>query len=394
MASFTSFSSHRSQFPALQSKTYFNFGGQGPLPLTASTAITEAYTFLQETGPFSGTANQWLTKRGEQTRHAIAQAIGAPVGTVALTDNVTVGCNIALWGITWQPGDRILIGDCEHPGVIATIREIRRRFGVAIDTLPLLPTLNGGDPVAMLKQHLRSHTRLVVVSHLLWNTGQVLPLKEMATACQAYPSAQSIQILVDGAQSVGSLPEHVDSLGCDFYAFTGHKWLCGPAGVGGLYVSSSALESLHPTFIGWRGVELSPQGDPRAWMSGAVRYEVATSPYPLYEGLQAAIAIHETVGDRQARYAQICQLSDYLWTELKRLPDVKLLKDSAPKSGLVSFQVEGRRSHKKLVEHLEQKGYCLRTLAQPDCIRACVHYFTLPSEIDSLIQVLSELLSS
>ena len=160
-----------------------------------------------------------------------------------MTENVTVGCNIAFWGIDWQPGDRILLSDCEHPGVIASIQEICRRFQVSVDLFPLLATLNTGDPVAIIASRLQPQTRLVVFSHVLWNTGQVVPVAEIAAAIRQYPSARPIQILIDAAQSVGLLPLKLDELGIDFYAFTGHKWWCGPEGVGGLYVHPAARAS-------------------------------------------------------------------------------------------------------------------------------------------------------
>ena len=71
--------------------------------------------------------------------------------------------------------------------------------------------------------------------------------------------------MVDAAQSVGSLDLNLPELEIDYYAFTGHKWLCGPAGVGGLYISQEAFQELNPTFIGWRGVEMDDRGKPIAW---------------------------------------------------------------------------------------------------------------------------------
>jgi len=380
---------HRQQFPALANKTYFNYGGQGPMPQAAIDAINNSQEYIQRRGPFSSEVNAWITQEVEQTRLAIASELNTPAETITITEDVTVGCNIAMWGIDWQAGDHILLSDCEHPGIIATAAEISRRFGVEVDTCPLMATLNEGDPANVIAQHLRSHTRLVVLSHLLWNTGQVLPIDKIAEVCKQHQGSRPLQILVDAAQSVGLLPLNLTQLGADFYAFTGHKWLCGPAGVGGLYVRPEAQSTLHPTFIGWRSVVTDSTGKPTNWQPDGRRYEVATSAFSQYAGLRAAIATHQQWGTAQERYQQICKLSQYLWQRLNDLSDTICLRTTPPQAGLVSFQLKNSSStdkvHLKLVQYLEIQGLMTRTLVDPDCVRACVHYFTLESEIDQLV---------
>ncbi len=383
---------HRVQFPALANKNYFNFGGQGTMPRQALEAIFSAYKYTAESGPFSLQTNDWIEQIVPLVRKTIAQELGTEPETITLTENVTAGCNIALWGIDWQAGDRILMTDCEHPGVIAIVQEISRRFGVEVSTCPIMATLNQGDPVTVISQHLQPNTRLVVLSHLLWNTGQVLPLAEIVELCHNYDrSSKPVQVLVDAAQSVGSLPLNLSELGADFYAFTGHKWWCGPAGVGGLYVRPEALVDPNPTFIGWRSVCKDEKGKPIGWQEGGRRFEVATSAYPLYEGLREAIATHQQWGTSQERYQQICQLSEYLWQGLSQVEGINCLKTSPPEAGLVSFQVTGNISHEKLVQSLEKRGFMLRTLVNPDCVRACVHYFTLPAEIENLVEQVKQI---
>ena len=385
----TDLKEHRQQFPGLINKTYFNFGGQGTMPETALNAIIDTHKYIQEVGPFSGKINSWLTHRGNLLREAIATELGTTPKTITLTENVTAGCNIAMWGLDWQQGDRILMTDCEHPGIIATVEEIARRFGVEVSICSIMDTLNNGDPVEVIHSNLTEKTRLVVLSHLLWNTGQVLPLKEITRACHNYSATKKIRVMVDAAQSVGSLDLNLPELEIDYYAFTGHKWLCGPAGVGGLYISESAFAELNPTFIGWRGVEMDDRGKPIAWKQDGTKFEVATSAYPEYEGLRSAIAVHQEWGSKSDRYQRICELSKSLWSQLQQIDRVSCLKHTAPEAGLVSFQVADVE-HKQLVNSLERQGFLLRTIADPDCIRACVHYLTLPEEIEELLEAIEK----
>lgn len=385
----SSLDSFRQQFPALHAKAYFNYGGQGPLSHAALEAIRTGFEQVQQLGPFSGKVYHWVTQATEQLRRTIAHELGTTPDTISLTEDVTVGCNIALWGIDWKFGDHLLMSDCEHPGVIAATQEIARRFGVEVSTCPLQATLNEGDPVAVIASHLRSQTRLVVLSHILWNTGQVLPLAEIVAACHSYSLKRPIRVLVDAAQSVGVLPLNLEAIGVDFYAFTGHKWWCGPEGVGGLYVHPTARETLHPTFIGWRGITKDASGLPTGWQPDGRRYEVATSAYPLYAGLNAAIALHQACGSSQARYQRIKTLSRSLWQHLKGLPGVTCLRTTPPETGLVSFRL-ANQAHDQLVQFLEARDILTRTILDPACVRACVHHFTLESEIERLVQAVAE----
>ncbi len=370
----------RLQFPALTDKGYFNFGGQGPLSRKALNAIISSYDKVQVQGPFSITVNAWAQDVIAATKQAICSEVGGQPRNITLTENVTMGCNIALWGIEWQEGDEILVGDCEHPGIIGILQELVHRFGVKLNFCSIFDTLNEGDPTEVISQALTPKTRCLVISHLPWNTGQVLPLKEICDVCHS----QDVQVMVDAAQSVGGLDLDLVDIGVDFYAFTGHKWCCGPAGVGGFFISDAAMETLRPTFIGWRGMKTWPSPEEVTLKNDGNQYEVATSAYPLQVGLTEAITLHQSWGTSAERYAKICEMSAYAWERLNAIDGVSCLKNSPPKSGLVSFKVDSPKGHKKLVEILEGKGFCLRTLTYPDCIRACTHYFTTEAEIDAM----------
>lgn len=381
---------YRQQFPALGDKAYFNFGGQGPMPQGAIGAIYQAHEYIQRSGPFSSEINNWINQEEKRTREAIAAELGTTADTIALTESVSVGCNIPLWGMEWRSGDHLLLSDCEHPSIIAAALELQHRFGIEVSTCPLQATLNEGDPVAVIQQHLRPNTRLLVISHILWNTGQVLPLQEIVQLCHSYAAAQApVRVLVDAAQSVGVLPLQLAASQVDFYAFTGHKWWCGAAGAGGLYISPDALTSIRPTFIGWRGITKNAAGFPTGFKPDASQFEVATSSYTLYAGLRAAIAIHHQWGSALERYQRIRELSGYLWQRLTELPQVSCLRQASPEAGLVSFQLESGK-HAQLAQFLEKQKFLLRTIPDPDCVRACVHYFTLESEIDALVQAIQQ----
>ncbi|MDE5076892.1 MAG: aminotransferase class V-fold PLP-dependent enzyme [Trichodesmium sp. St2_bin6] len=377
-------SSYRQNFPALANKNYFNYGGQGPMPKISLEAIYDSYKKVQNFGPFSGKIGKWVVNEATLMRRAIATELGVSPDTIALTPNVTVGCNISLWGLNWQEGDHILLSDCEHPGIIATIKEIQRRFNIEVSTCPIMETLNKGNPVTVIKENLRQNTKLLVISHILWNTGQVLPLTAIVKLCHSLFKSP-IKVLADAAQSVGVLPLQLAETEVDFYAFTGHKWWCGPEGLGGLYVSPKVRESLIPTFIGLGSILRDKVDQIIGWKPDGRRYEVSTSAYPLYSGLRQAISLHNQWGNAIERYERIQRLSKYLWDNLIKIPEVKCLSTSPPEAGLVSFQVTNGKSHQELVNFLENQDIMVRTIINPDCVRASIHYFSLEAEIDKLV---------
>jgi L-cysteine/cystine lyase len=391
LAKSPSIEAHRLHFPALSNKLYFNYGGQGPLPQTALDAIVESYIQLQQDGPFSKKALGWVMSQIERTHSVIAQELGVEASTITLTDSVSTGCNVALWGLPWDKDDHLLISDCEHPGIVAAVQELSRRFGVQVETCPVLQTLNAGDPVAVIAECVNVKTRLVILSHVLWNTGQVLPLAEVIVACRR--QNPEVLILVDAAQSVGVLPLNLAELEVDFYAFTGHKWLCGPDGVGALYIRPGLHDVLQPTFIGWRGIKTDAAGNPISWKADGTKFEMATAAFPLYRGLSEAIAIHHEWGSPAERYRRLCRLSHRMWSQLSQAKGVQCLSDRPPQSGLVSFKIHFG-SHHEWVAKIEAEQMMIRLIVHPNCLRACVHYLTLESEIDQFVSNLEKLIAT
>ena len=383
---------HRQLFPALANKVYFNYGAQGPMPLRAIAAVKRSYELMQACGPFSIEANARVKYELDQTRNAFAEELSVRAEDIALTENVSMGCNIVLWGTDWKAGDHLLLSDCENPGIVAAAQNIGRRFNVEVSTCPLGATLDRSETVAVTARHLRPNTRLVVLSHVLWNTGRVLPLAEIVELCRKHSTwKHAVKILADGAQSVGVLPLNLIETGVDFYAFSAHKWWCGPEGVGGLYIKPEALKSLLPTFIGWRSLDTHDADEGAGLHAQGQRFEVATSAYPLCAGFRAALITHRRWGSSDDRYRRVRSLCKYLWRQLVEMqnhtspPMVKCLQNSPPEAGIVSFQVAGKSSQ-KLVEYLETRGLMVRTMHAPDCVRVCVHYLTLRSELDRLCE--------
>ncbi|MEB3263249.1 MAG: aminotransferase class V-fold PLP-dependent enzyme [Synechococcus sp.] len=376
----------RAHLPALANKTYFNYGGQGPLPTLSLEAMVEAWREIQERGPFTGAVWPYVEQLTGRLRIHLARWFGVPPHRLALTENVTSGCVLPLWGLPWQSGDELLIGDCEHPGVVAACRELARRQALRITTLPVAD-LRGSVAATeaavlqRLEERLSPATRMVVLSHLLWNTGQQMPIAAVAGRLAGH--GRHPWLLVDGAQSLGSLPIQEAAAASDIYACTGHKWCCGPEGVGAVALSERVLQEAQPTLIGWRS--LSQEGSGQSSFHGdSRRFEVATSCVPLCAGLEQSLQLLEAEGSAQDRLALIQQHSQRLWSGLQEIEGLTPLLEVPPPAGLVSF-VRSGEPPEAVVQRLGEEGIWLRTLEDPHCLRACTHITTTSEEIDRLL---------
>lgn len=389
----------RQQMPALANKTYFNYGGQGPLPQPSLQAITDAFAAIQELGPFAAPVWPYVARCSEALRQRLGSPSWLGVGPrrLAFTENVTSGCVLPLWGLPWQRGDQLLLSDAEHPGVVAACRELARREGlelcfVAVADLRDGPGATDAAVLQRFEQACTARTRLVVLSHLLWNTGQVMPIAALAERLRQQPGQP--WLLVDGAQSLGAIPVAEAAAAADIYACTGHKWCCGPEGLGVVAVSERLLEQASPTLIGWRSladenaIAASPANS--RFHGDARRFEVATSCVPLFAGLEQSLRLLEQEGSAEQRLERIRARSRQLWQGLRAMAGVQTLLAVEPPAGLVSFTAE-RLAPAELVARLGERGLWLRTLADPVCVRACTHITTTAGEVEQLLQAIGEL---
>lgn len=374
--------------PALATKHYFNYGGQGPLPTPSLEAMVASWQKLQQLGPFGRDVWPWLNQEVGALRRALGHLCGVPPQRLALTENVTSGCVLPLWGLPFEPGDRLLISDAEHPGVVAACRELARRQGLEIDYFPVQQVRTDAELLGSLGQGLQGRTRLVVLSHLLWNSGIPMPIAAVAQVLEG--QRRRPWLLVDAAQSVGSIELGAAPIAADIFAFTGHKWCCGPEGLGAVVLSERLLAEASPTLIGWRS--LSHEGEAGSgWHQDGRRFEVATSCVPLGAGLRQSLELLEGCGNAAQREAEICLRSAQLWGGLQAIPGVRTLVEAAPPpSGLVSFVVEGHQPE-QLVNRLADQGFQLRSLGDPHCLRACTHLTTSAGEVEALLLCLEGL---
>ena len=372
----------REDFPALADNdfAYLNSGASGPPPRRVIEAMREADdlcsgpAYLEGVGLFYRQADA-----NRRAREAAARLVNAGPNDVALTQNTTHGMNLGVAAIDWREGDEAISTASEHPGCLMPLHAAARRFGVNVKLV--------SPPVTAekIEAALTPRTRLVALSHVDWTDGTVLPLPSICDLARD----RGALTLVDGAQSVGNIPVDLPATGVDMYAFTGHKWVLGPEGMGAFYVRPDlpvpspnvGYGSLSaPTdFDKWGDYELRPD---------ARRFEASTMSAALAGGFAEAADATSERGEEG--FAGIRHRADTLMEGLSGLSRVALRSPRPAQSGLVSFEIEGVEA-KHAVQRLLAHGFVVRFVpAARPYIRASTHLFNTEGELEGLARAVGE----
>jgi len=362
----------RASIPALTRCTYCNTGASGPSPRTVVRAATDflehhAFEAPADEGPYTVAFDAL-----EAAREVAAGHLGARAPDVAFTRSTADGINLVANAIDWQPGDVVVRTDLEHPAGTLPWDRLADTHDIEVR---VLETEAGRVDVEELKAAVDG-ARLLLTSSLTWSHGTQLPVSEMVDVAHD----AGAQVLVDAVQSVGQHPVDVREWGADFVATAGHKWLLGVWGSGMLYADPDALAGTTQTRIGYRSVQDMGAAE-YAYHEGARRFEVGTTSPAPYVALAEAIETMESVGldTVESRVAGLTE-------RLKDGLGDRLLSPREYESGLVTFEVEDPEA---TVSRLGEQGIVVRSLPHPEAVRASIHVFNTPGEVDALLDALA-----
>jgi selenocysteine lyase/cysteine desulfurase len=220
--------------------------------------------------------------------------------------------------------------------------------------------------------------RLVCFSSLSWNYGTQLPVSQLVDIAHD----ADCEVLVDAVQSAGQMSVDLDAWGAEYVAGSGHKWLLGPWGSGYLYVREGCGADLHPAQVCYNSVE-DPDADEYTLKSTAQQFERGTASPAPHVGMAAAVDLFESVG-MDVIEDRIEELTDRLKAAV---PDGQLLSPTGFESGLVTIDVADPES---VVETLAAREIRIRSLPEPDAVRASVHAFNTEAEVDALVAALDD----
>ncbi|MBI1886369.1 MAG: aminotransferase class V-fold PLP-dependent enzyme [Chloroflexi bacterium] len=376
------FESVRAQIPSLRSLIYMNTGWQGPSPRCVVEAVQEALE-TEASAPTAPPVQEQRLDIFRRARRVLAELINASPEEVSLQQNSTEGINIVLNGLCLSPDDEVITCSLEHPSVIVPSYYARERRGANLKIVRLSAADSPDDVLAKFQEAVSPRTRLLVLSHITYGTGMLLPARELAGLAHA----RGAYLLLDAAQSVGQIPVDVRALDCDFCAFPGHKWLLAPAGTGALYVRRDLVERLEAPKVAHRAsayYNFAGRFQPKA--DNIDKFELTTLSVPLLAGLLAAVDFIRGIGlDAIAERAR--SLAAYATAKLSEVPELRLVSPPAAdvSSGLVSFALP-RVSPQNLTACLWEWGRIVaRTVPDAGCTRLSLHVFNTEREVDRVI---------
>ncbi|TDU63123.1 cysteine desulfurase/selenocysteine lyase [Prosthecobacter fusiformis] len=331
----------------------------------------------------------------EATRKKVARFIGAArEEEIIYTRGTTEGINLVaqVWSAQYlKPGDIILLTGMEHHSNLVPWQLAAKRSGAILQHIPVLEdgTLDL-DTAATL---LTDQVKVFACVHISNSLGTINPVKDLCAKARALGA----MTLVDGAQAVGHLPVNVQDIGCDFYAFSGHK-MCAPTGIGALYGRYELLEKMDP----WHGggeMITTVTLDTSSYKAPPAKFEAGTPNIADVIGLGTAIDYLESIGLENIQ-AHGNQLTTYAYDQMQALPGIRILGPRQPRASLIAFALDCAHPH-DLVEFANTYGLALRgghhctqplmkRFKLPGTSRASFYFYNTHAEVDQMMNILHQ----
>jgi len=337
------------------------------------------------------------TRAYEAARKSVQQLLGAPdPREVVFVSGTTDAINLVASSFgraRVEPGDEILITAMEHHSNIVPWQLLCAERGAELRVAPI--DSRGDLILDEFEKLLGPRTRIASVAHISNALGTVNPIRDLAARCRA----RKVPLLVDGAQAVARLPVDVTELGCDFYAFSGHK-LYGPTGIGALWARREWLEEMPPYRSGGDMIE-RVSFEKTTYAKPPAKFEAGTPHIAGAVGLAAAIGYVQTTGlSRIAAHEET--LLSYACERLGELPGLRLIGTARERAGSISFVFDEIHPH-DVGTILDREGIAIRTghhcaqpvmdhFGVPATARASFAMYNQREEVNALVAALARVL--
>ena len=367
-------SKYRALFPHTEDRVYLNHAALSPMHERAIRAIDQHHFDRSHHN-----VEYWPDALEVKTefRRLVGRLINGDSDHIAVSDNTSMALNWLAQGLTWQPGDRILLNNFEFPSNVYPFVNLQRQ-GVAID---YAEHRNGRIELEDLEAKIRPETRLLSISYVEFLNGYKNDLKRIGELCRAH----DIIFCVDGIQGVGAVQIDVNECGIDFLACGGQKWLMWPLGTAFMYVSPRIFDRVQPMAAGWLAVE-------DAWeffdydlkfLPTAERFEPGMVNVAGVVGANASLELFLEAGPANIEQ-QIYQVTDYL---IERLQDAEYYLytpvERELRAGIVTFHHPRSQG---LDEYLKQ--HRVHVSLRNGFIRVAPHFYNTEADIDRLMELL------
>jgi cysteine desulfurase/selenocysteine lyase len=330
--------------------------------------------------------------RARTARFINARSADEIVFTRGTTESVNLVANA--WGAKHlKSGDVILLTEMEHHSNLVPWQLLAQRTGAKLAYAPV----TGDDAqldLARLDSLLTSQVKLFAMVHISNSMGTVNPVADLCARARQL----GITTLVDGAQSAGHCPVDVQAIGCDFFAFSGHK-ICGPTGIGVLWGRQELLDAM-PPYQGGGEMILTVGYQKTEFKKAPHRFEAGTPDISGPVGLHAAMDYLDAIG-REHIWRHDQELAEYAYEKLAALDNIRLFGPPQNRAGLVSFLLQDVHAH-DVVTLADRAGVALRgghhctqplmhRLGVESTARASFYFYNTQTEVDRFVDVVREI---
>ena len=336
------------------------------------------------------------TEKYEDSRKKIANFIGAhSEKEIIFTSGATESLNLIAYSLSSDlcPEDEILISEMEHHSNIIPWQRLAKRTGAKIQYIPI--TIDGELDLSEVNNLFNSNTKIVSITHVSNVLGTINPIKKISSMAHQYGAV----LIIDGAQGAAHKKINVKDLGCDFYAFSGHKML-GPTGSGVLWGKLNLLDHMEPFMSGGEMIDKVTMTS-ATWNEVPYKFEAGTPNFIQAIGLGAAVEYLESVGMDQITDHEK-ELTSYALNKLQTINNIKIHGSGNNRIGVVSFNIENIHPH-DLAQFLNEYNIALRVghhCAQPllsklnetSTARLSTYLYNDEQDIDKLCSALQEII--
>ncbi len=351
----------RAEFPLLAREVhgkpllYFDSANTGQKPAVVIDAVNDFYR--HHNANVSRAVHQLgseATDAYEGARRALARFVNVRHDELVLCSGTTFALNLVAW--SWalprlSAGDVILLTRMEHHANIVPWQLVAARAGATIRVVDLAP--DGSLDIDTVRAAMTTEVRLFTFTHVSNVLGTVTPVRALCREARR----RGITTVVDGSQALPHRPVDIAALGCDFYAFTGHK-MCGPTGTGALWARAEHLAAMEP-FMGGGEMIREVSFDGTTYNDGPYRFEAGTPNIAGFVGLGAAVGYLEALGMARVEAREQALLA-HLTEELQSIEGLRILGTAPGKAAVVSFLVDGAHAH-DLATLLDLEGIAIRS---------------------------------
>lgn len=368
-------------------KTYLNNASVSLMPFDSIKAMTDFLISYNSVGPDSINSEPFVTEKLQNMRKSIAKLVKCQPEEIILTQSTTDGVNIVANGLSLDSNSNIIIRGMGHEHHANYFPWLRLSKKTQIKNLHV--NEDGFFKIEELQNLIDNNTKLVSLSHALYNTGAILPVEEVGEILEK----NNIPYFLDTAQTIGCIGDFdVNSTKCDFMSFNGSKWLCGPMGTGLFYCKKSSSDLLEPTGIGGESAMIYEETK-LAFKDMPERFQTGFRNYVGIVGLESSVQYLMRFGIQNIRKKTI-KLANQLRNELSKISGLTLFgpDDAEKRTSIVSFNIDGQ-DPQSVVEKLEKQKIVLavREIYDKKLVRASPHFFNTESEIQTVVDALKKL---